>query len=121
MDDIESCGTCGGDRRIANSFGSMTTCPSCHGSGRRAEDGGLRDVTKTKPSHHTASNKARVVEKQTWPATLEGARLATEVKDCTSVSDEIKARVTREIIEHETGHGTCTQTFMKKVRKQIRA
>jgi hypothetical protein len=121
MDDIESCGTCGGDRRIANSFGSMTTCPSCHGSGRRAEDGGLRDVTKTKPSHHMQSNKARVVEKQTWPATLEGARLATEVKDCTSVSDEIKARVTREIIEHETGHGTCTQTFMKKVRKQIRA
>jgi hypothetical protein len=62
-----------------------------------------------------------VVVKQVWPATLEGARLATEVKDCATVSVETKARVTREIIEHEIGHGTCTQTFMKKIRKQIRA
>jgi hypothetical protein len=121
MDDIETCGTCGGDRRIANSFGSMTACPSCRGSGRRSEDTGFRDVTKTKPSHHGQSNRAPVVAKQVWPATLEGARLATEVKDCVSVSAETKARVTREIIDHETGHGTCTQTFLKKVRKQIRA
>jgi hypothetical protein len=66
------------------------------------------------------SNKAPVVVKQVWPLTFEGARLATEVKDCASVSAETKARVTREIIDHETSHGTCTQTFMKKVRKQIR-
>jgi hypothetical protein len=66
------------------------------------------------------SNRAPTVAKQIWPATPEGARLATEVKDCVTVSAEIKARVTREIIEHESGHGTCTQTFMKKVRKQIR-
>ena len=31
-----------------------------------------------------------------------------------------KWQLTREIIDHETTHGTCTQTFMKKVRKQIR-
>jgi hypothetical protein len=120
MESQESCGTCGGDRRIANSFGSTTTCPSCHGSGRKAEDTGFRDVTKTKPSHHTQSNKAPTVVKQIWPLTFEGARLATEVKECGSVSAETKARMTREIIDHETSHGTCTQTFMKKVRRQIR-
>lgn len=94
--------------------------PSCHGSGRRTEDTGFRDVTKTKASHHTQSNKAPVVVKQVWPATFEGARLATEVKDCAGVSADLKARLTREIIDHETLHATCTQTFLKKIRKQIR-
>src|ERR1700728_4769695 len=100
MNSSEICGTCGGDRRITNSFGSGTTCPSCHGSGRRFEDTGFRDVTKTKASHHVQSNRAPVVEKQTWPSTFEGARLATEVKDCASISMDTKARMTREIIEH---------------------
>ncbi len=116
----ETCGTCGGDRRIANSFGSTTTCPSCHGSGIKAEDTGFRDVTKTKPSHHQQSNRVAVAAKQTWPSTLEGSRLADEVKACTFISAETKERITREIIEHESTHGTCTQTFMKKIRKQIR-
>src|SRR5579863_3538700 len=112
MNASETCGTCGGDRRIANSFGSTTTCPSCHGSGRRAETGGFRDVTKTKASHHTQSNKAPVVEKQVWPSTHDGAHLATEVKDCASLSADTKAKLTREIIDHENSHGTCTQTFL---------
>src|SRR5580698_11267662 len=99
MNSSESCGTCGGDRRIANSFGSSTTCPSCHGSGIRAEDTGFRDVTKTKASHHQQTNRAPVAVKQTWPSTLEGAHLATEVKDCTFVSAETKERMTRQIIE----------------------
>ena len=120
MEESQTCGTCGGDRKIANSFGSLTTCPSCRGSGRRAEDTGFRDVTKTKPSHHTQSNRAPVVVKQMWPATPEGALLASEVRDCTRVSAETKVRVTREIIDHETTHGTCTQTFTKKVRKLLR-
>jgi hypothetical protein len=120
METSESCGTCGGDRRITNSFGSGTTCPSCHGTGRRAEDTGFRDVTKTKPSHHVQSNRAPVVVKQIWPSTPLGAQLATEVKDCASVSGETKERMTREIIDHESSHGSCTQTFVKKVRKQIR-
>ena len=120
MNSDETCGTCGGDRRIANAFGSTTTCPSCHGSGRRAEDTGFRDVTKTKAAHHTPSNKAPVVQKQVWPSTFEGARLATEVKECARISAEAKARMTREIIEHETSHGACTQTFIKKIRKQVR-
>jgi hypothetical protein len=42
------------------------------------------------------------------------------VKDCAKLSAETKAKMTREIIEHETTHGTCTQTFMKKVRKLLR-
>ena len=84
------------------------------------EDTGFRDVTKTKPSHHTQSNRAPVVEKKEWPSTPEAIRLATEVKDCQYISSETKAKVTREIIEHETIHGTCTQTFMRKVRRQLR-
>lgn len=120
MNSSETCGTCGGDRTITNSFGNHTTCPSCHGSGRRSEDAGFHDVTKTKASHH-ASNRAPVKEKQTWPTTAAGAQLATDVKGKTSLSDETKAKLTREIIEHEISHGPCTQTFIKKMRKQIAA
>jgi hypothetical protein len=120
MQVVESCFTCGGDRRIANSFGSTTTCPTCHGSGRRTETTGFHDVTKTKASHHAQSNRAPVVEKQTWPSTPEGARLATEVKESPRLSADTKAQLTRDIIEHETSHGTCTKTFQKKVRHQIR-
>ncbi len=120
MNSTDTCGTCGGDRTIANSFGSITTCPSCRGSGRRAEDTGFRDVTKTKASHHTGSNKAAVAQKQQWPSTFEGAQLATEVKDSARLTSDAKAKLTREIIEHETSHGACTQTFLKRVRKQVR-
>lgn len=120
----ETCGICGGDGRIANSFGNQTRCPSCHGTGRRSDEGGLRDVTKTKASHHrgsnVATNKAAVVVKQTWPSTFEGGQLANEVKACATISNDTKAKLTREIIDHEATHGTCTQTFMKKIRKQIR-
>jgi hypothetical protein len=117
----ESCGVCGGDGRIANSFsGSTATCPGCHGTGRRSDDTGFRDVTKTKPSHHRQANKPAVVEKQQGPTTLDGARLAAEVRDCASLSSATKAKLTLEIIEHESTHGKCTQTFLKKIRKQIR-
>jgi hypothetical protein len=117
----EICGICGGDGRIANSFsGSDARCPACHGTGRRAEDTGLRDVTKTKPSHHKQPNKAAVVEKQNWPSTHEGSQLANEVKDSPTVSNDTKAKLTREIIDHEASHGKCTQTFIKKIRKQVR-
>ncbi|HEY1692806.1 MAG TPA: molecular chaperone DnaJ [Polyangiaceae bacterium] len=115
------CSTCGGDRRISNSFGLTTTCPSCHGSGRRAESTGFHDVTKTKPSHYKPSNRmGEAVVKPQWPTTLEGTRLATEVRDCKTVSDADKARLTREIIEYEQTHGQCTQTFLKKIRKLVR-
>jgi RecJ-like exonuclease len=118
----EACGICGGDGRITNSFGgSSKTCPGCHGTGRRStEPAGFRDVTKTKASHYRQANKVEVVEKQTWPATFEGGQLATEVKNSASCSAETKARLIREIIDYEGSHGTCTQTFLKKIRKQVR-
>jgi hypothetical protein len=117
----ESCGVCGGDGRIANSFsGSTATCPGCHGTGRRSDDTGFRDVTKTKPAHYRQPNKAPVVEQKNWPTTFEGGKLATEVRDCAILSNDTKAKLTREIIDHEATHGSCTQTFMKKVRKQLR-
>jgi hypothetical protein len=115
----ESCGVCGGDRRIGNSFGLTTTCPSCHGSGRKVEATGFHDVTKTKPSHHRQTNRVEVAEKPRWPVTIEGGRLATEVRDSTICTPEVKARLIREVMEHEASHGVCTQTFAKKVRKQI--
>ena len=48
-----------------------------------------------------------------------GAALATEVKESGGTND-VKARLIQEIIAHEDTHGQCTQTFIKKVRKQIR-
>jgi hypothetical protein len=116
------CGICGGDGRIANSFsGSDARCPGCHGTGRRSDDVLFRDVTKTKPSHYGQQAKAVPASKQTWPSTFEGGQLAGEVRDCALLSNDTKARLTREIIEHEATHGKCTQTFLKKIRKQLRA
>ena len=120
MNQVEPCSVCGGDGRIANAFGSHTTCPSCHGSGRRVETTGFRDVTKTKPSHHKPSNRqGEATPKPTWPSTPSGVVLANEVK-ASLVSEEVKARLIREIMEHEDTHGLCTQTFAKKLRKQFR-
>ncbi len=117
----ETCGICGGDGRIGNSFGLTTTCPGCHGSGHKSTDAsGIRDVTKTKPSHHRQQNKAQAPVKQQWPVTFEGGELANEVQKSAGTSNETKARLIREIMEYEGSHGTCTQTFIKKVRKQIR-
>ncbi len=117
----EACGVCGGDGRIANSFsGSDARCPSCLGTGRRSLDTGLRDVTKTKPSHYRPSNKAAVVEKETGPSTFEGKKLAAEVQACALLSNDTKAKLTREIGDHEATHGNCTQTFLKKIRRQLR-
>ncbi|WP_437708127.1 molecular chaperone DnaJ [Sorangium sp. So ce448] len=117
----ESCGICGGDGRIANSFsGTTATCPGCHGTGRRSDDTGFRDVTKTKPSHFRQPNKAAAVEKQQGPASLEGIQLGREVNAAAHLSSATKAKLTLEIMEHEATHGKCTQTFIKKVRKQLR-
>lgn len=115
------CATCGGDGYIKNSFGSVNRCPSCRGSGRRAADEGFHDVTKTKPSHYKTNTKgAAAAPKATWPVTFEGGQLAGEVRDCKTVAQETKDRLIREIMDHEGTHGQCTQTFIKKVRKQIR-
>lgn len=115
----DTCGICMGDGRISNSFGNLTTCPSCHGSGRRSDEGGYRDVTKTKPSHHKSA--AATAAKQTWPTTAEGSVLAGEVRDSTLVAADAKTRLIQEIMDHENSHGRCTTTFLKKIRKQVRA
>ena len=83
-------------------------------------DTGFHDVTKTKPAHHRGSNGlVAAVEKQLWPSTTEGSKLATEIRDSATCTADIKTRLTREIIEHEASHGLCTQTFLKKIRKQV--
>jgi hypothetical protein len=83
------------------------------------EEALFRDVTKTKPSHHGSPSKAAAPVKQTWPATFEGTTLATEV-NASGLAAEAKARLVREIIEYEGTHGKCTQTFTKKIKKQLR-
>ena len=105
---------------MSNAFGgSSTSCPSCNGTGRRvASDTVFRDVTKTKPSHYN-QGKAATAAKPTEPSTYEGSQLAEDIKTST-VADDIKARLIREIIEYEATHGKCTQTFTKKIRRQIR-
>lgn len=119
---VEACRVCGGEGRIENTFGLTGRCPACHGTGRRGEEGSiLRDVTKTKPSHHRQPNKPeQAPQKSQWPTTHEGGQLATEVQNTGHASSDVKARLIREIIEYEGSHGRCTQTFIKKVRKQLR-
>jgi len=120
MSEGEVCSTCGGDGRIGNAFGgSSTTCPGCHGTGRRSIDGPIfHDVTKTKPSHHKQATAPH--EKQKWPVTAQGATLAAAVRDCATCPADTKTRLIIEIMEHEATHGRCTETFVKKIRKQIR-
>jgi len=123
----ESCVMCGGDGRIGNAFGATKTCPGCGGSGRRHEDYGHRDVTKTKTSQGRAPTVAKKMDKEaeapkrTSPLTLEGLKLAEEVKSCASISADTKVRLVREIVDYEVSHGSCTHTFTKKLRKQLRA
>jgi hypothetical protein len=122
----ESCVMCGGDGRIGNAFGATKTCPSCHGSGRRMEDYGPRDVTKTKspqgrgPMTAKTEKEAQAAKKHTAPWTREGMKLANEIKECTIISEETKTRLLNEIVAYEASHGECTKTFSKKVRKQLR-
>jgi hypothetical protein len=123
----ESCVMCGGDGRIGNAFGATKTCPGCGGSGRRHEDYGHRDVTKTKTSQGRAPTAAKKIDKEaeapkrTTPLTLEGIKLAEEVKASASISSDTKIRLVREIVDYEVSHGSCTHTFTKKLRKQLRA
>ena len=116
----DPCRVCGGDGRIDNTFGQVGRCPSCHGTGRRSEDTGFHDVTKTKASHHHPTNRAPVAVKDTWPVSPSGISLATEIRDAAGLNADTKAKLIREVIDHEATHGSCTQTFIKKTRKQFR-
>jgi len=118
---VDECGVCGGDGSIHNSFGLTNRCPACHGTGRRNDGSLMRDVTKTKPSHFKQAAAAPAVSKRPeWPETFEGGRLGTEVRESKTLSEEAKARLIHEIIDYEASHGTCTQTFLRKIRKQLR-
>jgi len=114
------CGVCGGDGRIANAFGSHSTCPGCHGSGRHQETSGFRDVTKTKPSHFQAPAKPGAATGPRVPTTPSGQLLANEIEKSAS-SAALKSKLLRETVDHEDAHGLCTQTFVKKIRKQLKA
>jgi hypothetical protein len=116
----ETCRLCGGDGRIGNALGrSSATCPSCHGSGRRTDtSAGFHDVTKTKPSHYRPPATAPAGPR--GPATPEGVQLALDVNSSTILAADAKARLIAEIVNHESTHGRCTKTFLKKVRKQAR-
>jgi hypothetical protein len=116
----DPCRVCGGDGRIGNALGgSSATCPGCHGSGRRAEASpGFHDVTKTKPSHHRAAAAAPTGPRV--PTTPEGIRLGLEVSASAALAADAKSRLIAEIVNHESTHGRCTKTFIKKVRKQAR-
>jgi hypothetical protein len=118
--DGDRCRVCGGDGRIGNALGgSSATCPACHGSGRRAEaSSGFHDVTKTKPSHHRPA--AAISTGPRVPTTPEGIQLAREVGACALLAEDAKTRLLTEIMQHESTHGRCTKTFIKKVRKQTR-
>jgi hypothetical protein len=121
--DGETCRLCGGDGRIGNALGrSSATCPSCHGSGRRADiSSGFHDVTKTKPSHYRPEVAATTTPKgPKGPTTSEGMQLAQEVSASAVLPEDAKTRLLSEIVNHEITHGRCTKTFMKKVRKQAR-
>jgi hypothetical protein len=117
----EACRLCGGDGRIGNALGRSTaTCPSCHGSGRRSDtSSGFHDVTKTKPSHYRSA-VAETPAGPRGPATAEGAQLALDVNASTVLAADAKTRLLAEIVNHESTHGRCTKTFMKKIRKQAR-
>lgn len=116
----EPCRTCGGDGLIGNALGgSSARCPSCHGSGVRAESAPrFHDVTKTKPSHYRQVVAPPAGPKV--PTTIEGSQLAAEVRACATLNEEAKSRLIAEIVNHESTHGRCTKTFLKKLRKQIR-
>jgi hypothetical protein len=117
--DGDPCRLCGGDGRIGNTLGGTNArCPGCHGTGRRGEaTAGFHDVTKTKPSHHRAAPAPSRGPKV--PTTPEGAQLAQAVRASAALSDDAKARLVAEIVQHESTHARCTQTFIKKVRKQV--
>ena len=118
--DGELCRLCGGDGRIGNALGhSSATCPGCHGSGRRADTSSrFHDVTKTKPSHYRA--EVATPKGPRGPVTSEGLQLAVEVNASAVLATDAKTRLLAEIVSHESTHGRCTKTFIKKIRKQTR-
>lgn len=120
--DTEECHVCGGDGRMQNTFGLTDRCPACRGTGRRSEESfGVRDVTKTKPSHFARPvTVEEQKQKRTTPVSSKGVLLAEEVRNNPSCSDATKDRLIKEIVAYETSNGTCTKTFVNAMRKKLR-
>jgi RecJ-like exonuclease len=118
----EDCPVCFGDGYIQNSFGITNKCPSCHGSGRRADLGArFRDVTKTKDSHfHKPGAAAEEKKKRDAPVSPAGMQLAAEIQTTARFTTARKEGLIREIVEYESSHGSCTKTFVSKMRKKLR-
>jgi hypothetical protein len=106
---------------VSNAFGgSSTSCPACNGTGRRSNSETVfRDVTKTKPSHYTQTAKSAASVKSNVPATSDGIQLSNEITSST-LPEDVKSRLIREIVEYEDSHSRCTQTFCRKIRRQLR-
>jgi hypothetical protein len=49
-----------------------------------------------------------------------GNALAVEV-NASALAADAKTRLVAEIMNHEATHGVCTKTFVKKLRKQLKA
>jgi predicted secreted Zn-dependent protease len=47
-------------------------------------------------------------------------QLALEVRASPVLAEDAKTRLVAEIMNHESTHGRCTRTFIKKIRKQTR-
>src|SRR2546427_7444706 len=56
-----------------------------------------------------------------FPYTTLFRSLALEVNESPVLAADAKARLVAEIVNHESTHGRCTKTFMKKIRKQTRS
>lgn len=119
----DDCPVCFGDGYLQNTFGITNRCPACHGSGRRADLGsGIRDVTKTKSSHfRKPAAAAEVKKKRDAPISPTGIQLASEIQASGRFPAETKERLIREIVEYEVSHGSCTKTFVSKMRKKLRS
>ncbi len=72
---------------------------------------------ETKASHFRPAAQAPSGPRA--PVTPEGAMLAAEV-NASALPADAKVRLVAEIMSHESSHGRCTKTFIKKVRKQTR-
>jgi hypothetical protein len=118
--DENACVVCGGDRFISNSAGGRATCSGCGGSGVRGREAGLgmKDVTKTKPQRTNGLNGRPV--RPTHALSLEGIELEKIITGAT-ISSQKKAELLKSIIDFEVERGRLTETFSKKVRKQLRA
>lgn len=116
----DSCISCGGDGKLKNAAGNIATCPFCRGTGGAgAFDGwGVRDVTKTKNTTRR-SNVVVKPQRPTKPTTVAGELLG-ELVSKAAVSTDTKAKLISSIIDFELTKGSITETFKKKLMKQIR-